>query len=75
VVISLLTMLGISPTLPIQEKMSFVLIIVFYDTTYGTYELQRLYYTQGDAFAKHFHSVYNDHCSMDFPPLSLSSEF
>jgi hypothetical protein len=26
-----------------------------------------------DAFAKHFKSVYNNHCSMDFPPLSQSS--
>jgi hypothetical protein len=27
-----------------------------------------------DAFAKHFKSVYNNHCSMDFPPLSQSSD-
>jgi hypothetical protein len=27
-----------------------------------------------DAFAKHYKSVYNNHCSMDFPPLSQSSD-
>jgi hypothetical protein len=27
------------------------------------------------AFAKHFQSVYNNHCPMGFPPLSQSSEF
>jgi hypothetical protein len=28
-----------------------------------------------DAFAKHFQSVCNNHCPMDFPSLSQSSEF
>jgi hypothetical protein len=28
-----------------------------------------------DAFAKHFQSLYNIHCPIDFPPLSQLSEF